>query len=70
MNIKTRSYDKYLDIQVEIENAKHDLGFHSKAEVVDFIESLKSAVEEMEDHLKYLETFYPDNAGDGSRQWR
>lgn len=61
MNIHTRQVSKYLDVQVEIENSTHDLGFQSKLEVQRLVEMLKSACEDMEDHLKDIERNYPDS---------
>ena len=61
MKINTRRYDKYLNVEIEIGNTKHDLGFHGVDEIRTMMEALRDASDEMKDDIEHIEKFYPVN---------
>jgi metallophosphoesterase superfamily enzyme len=55
MNITTRLINReYIEIEVEIGNSKHDLGFNNKEESLEMLEMLKTAVDNLEDEISKL----------------
>lgn len=61
MQINTRRYDRYLNIEIEIDNTKHDLGFHGVDEIRTMMEVLRDASDEMKDDIEHIEKFYSEN---------
>ena len=47
MNINLRVYDKYINVEVNIDNSKIDLGFHNKNEAVHLLCQLEEIVDEL-----------------------
>ena len=47
MKIVIRKYEDYIDIKMEIDNMKHDLGFHNRKEAAIIALVLSDAAEEI-----------------------
>ena len=54
MKITTRKYEDYIDIKIEIDNEKYDLGFHSKREATAIALVLSDAAEEIMDIVEKI----------------
>ena len=52
MKITTREYDKYINIEVEIDSTKIDLGFNDVPAAQAILDSLSNATYEIEEYIK------------------
>ena len=59
MKIETRRFDKYINVEVVIDNAKHDLGFHGLDEIRQLAKILRDASDSMENDIEHIERLYP-----------
>ena len=54
MKIHTRRHDKYLNIEIEIDHTKHDLGFHDTEQVRELRLMLVEAAEDMIADIEHI----------------
>jgi hypothetical protein len=55
MKITTRTHDKYINIEVDIDSAHFDLGFHGTSEAKELLEHLRETVEGLELEIEDIE---------------
>ncbi len=65
MQINIRTHSKYIDIDVSIDNASHDLGFHDIKEARELHAQLQGAADDLKYEIESIESkFYSHNMGD------
>ena len=52
MQIETRIFAKYINVEVSIENAYYDLGFHDIGEAKELRDHLKEVVDDLENYIQ------------------
>tara|TARA_R110002167_G_C12164942_1_gene602867 strand:- start:274 stop:477 length:204 start_codon:yes stop_codon:yes gene_type:complete len=65
MKILTRTFSKYINVEVEVDSGKFDLGFHSVEEAKELRDHLQEQINDINDQVERIESLVSITKAEG-----